>query len=86
MIVASRIREPSDIGQQSFGARHIKLAAGQHEILLSVDFPENEIARYHGVREAQSSLSITELQECRPSQIRFYNIVGELRGIRQTVD
>jgi hypothetical protein len=35
----------SDVGKQSFGAGYIELAAGQHEIGLRVDFPENHIAR-----------------------------------------
>ncbi len=46
-VLAGGIGEPFDVGQQAFGARHIEIAAGQHEILLRVHFPENNIGRYH---------------------------------------
>ena len=43
-VLAGGVGEPADVGEQFLGAGHIELAAGQHEIVLSVHFPENNIA------------------------------------------
>src|SRR5208282_5648055 len=41
------IRQFVDIREQLLCARHVELAAGQHEVRLHVHFPENEITRLH---------------------------------------
>jgi len=43
--LAGSVRKPPNIRKQFFGAGHVELPAGQHEVHLCVDFPENEIAR-----------------------------------------
>ena len=43
--VAGCICKLSDIRKQSFSPRHVELSAGQQEISLRIDFPENQIAR-----------------------------------------
>ena len=45
--LAGGVCEPANVGEQAFGAGHVEFAAGQHEVRLRVDFPENEIARCH---------------------------------------
>src|ERR1700676_5548002 len=44
MALAGGIRKPSDVRKQSLGAGHVELSAGQHEISLRVNFPEDQIA------------------------------------------
>src|SRR4029077_6944674 len=45
--LARGIGELANIGQQAFGTRHVEFAAGEHEVCLRVDFPENSVRRYH---------------------------------------
>ena len=45
--LAGGVRKPANIREQAFGAGDVELAAGQHEVRLRIDFPEDEIARYH---------------------------------------
>src|SRR5208283_2097929 len=44
------IRELSNVRQQSFSARHVKISTGQHEVRLRINFPENNVARNHALR------------------------------------
>jgi hypothetical protein len=35
------IGEPANVREQALGAGHVEFAAGEHEVCLCVDFPEN---------------------------------------------
>jgi hypothetical protein len=45
--LASGVGKTADVRQEALSAGDIKRAAGQHEVGLGVDFPEDYVARYH---------------------------------------
>ena len=49
-VTPGRFGEAVEIGQQMFGAGHVQFAAGQHEVCLRIDVPENDVSSYHGNR------------------------------------
>lgn len=44
--MARGVSQAADIGKQLLSARNIEFAAGQHEIGLGVDFPQNDVVAH----------------------------------------
>jgi hypothetical protein len=42
-------REFCDVGEQLLGSGHVEFPARQHEVGLGIDFPQNQIQRYHAI-------------------------------------
>src|SRR6266851_5818952 len=43
LAVTGGVRKATDIGQKAFGPWDVKLSVGQHEVGLSIHFPEDDV-------------------------------------------